>query len=217
MTALFQLTGLQKTFGTQVLFSIDTLSIANDQAYVLTGRNGSGKSTLLRILCGLEKANIISARWDGQDVRLTPFTPELRPLIGFVHQQPMMFSSSVFENVAYGLRRRSIPEPIMREHVEQALDWSGLRHLSERHAPTLSGGEQQRIALARAKVLQPKLLLLDEPTANLDGEAREQVIALIPDLIGQGASVIMACHDKDLIALPSVQRWKLRDGQLEIR
>jgi tungstate transport system ATP-binding protein len=66
-------------------------------------------------------------------------------------------------------------------------------------------------------VLQPRLLLLDEPTANLDGAAREQVIALIPTLIDQGASVIVACHDRDLINLPGVQRLKLRDGHLEAR
>jgi tungstate transport system ATP-binding protein len=71
--------------------------------------------------------------------------------------------------------------------------------------------------LARAKVLAPKLLLLDEPTANLDGAAREQVIALIPSLINAGSSVVMACHDRDLIGLPRVQRLKLRDGRLEVR
>ncbi len=66
-------------------------------------------------------------------------------------------------------------------------------------------------------MLRPKLLLLDEPTSNLDGEAREQVIALIPELIKEGSSVIMVCHDRDLIALPDVQRLKLRDGKLENR
>ena len=72
-------------------------------------------------------------------------------------------------------------------------------------------------ALARAKVLQPKLLLLDEPTSNLDGIAREQVIALIPSLTQAGSSVVMACHDRDLISLPGVQRLKLRDGRLQTR
>jgi tungstate transport system ATP-binding protein len=81
----------------------------------------------------------------------------------------------------------------------------------------LSGGETQRVALARAKVLQPKLLLLDEPTSNLDGVAREQVIALIPTLVNSGSSIIMACHDRDLIALPGVQRLKLQDGRLQAR
>jgi tungstate transport system ATP-binding protein len=73
------------------------------------------------------------------------------------------------------------------------------------------------VALARAKVLSPKLLLLDEPTANLDGQAREQVIELIPTMVEAGGSVVVACHDRDLIGLPGVQRLKLRDGQLEVR
>jgi tungstate transport system ATP-binding protein len=73
------------------------------------------------------------------------------------------------------------------------------------------------VALARARVLQPTLLFLDEPTANLDGAAREQVIALIPTLVASGASVVMACHDRDLINLPQVRRIKLRDGKLALR
>ncbi|MGB7481920.1 MAG: ABC transporter ATP-binding protein, partial [Burkholderiaceae bacterium] len=81
----------------------------------------------------------------------------------------------------------------------------------------LSGGEKQRVALARARILAPQLLLLDEPTANLDGAAREQVIALVPALMAEGRSVVMACHDRDLISLPAVQRLKLRDGRLQLR
>jgi tungstate transport system ATP-binding protein len=73
------------------------------------------------------------------------------------------------------------------------------------------------VALARARVLRPKLLLLDEPTANLDGPAREAVIALIPTLMHAGSSVVMACHDRDLIHLPGVHRLKLREGRLELR
>jgi tungstate transport system ATP-binding protein len=75
----------------------------------------------------------------------------------------------------------------------------------------------QRVALARAKILQPQLLLLDEPTSNLDGAAREMVIALVATLIAEGRCIVMACHDSDLIGLPNVQRMKLRDAQLEIR
>jgi tungstate transport system ATP-binding protein len=95
--------------------------------------------------------------------------------------------------------------------------WAGVSHLRERKTQTLSGGEKQRIALARARILKPTLLLLDEPSSNLDGAAREQVIALIPSLIAQGSSVVMACHDRDLIALPAVQRLKLMDGRLAAR
>jgi tungstate transport system ATP-binding protein len=101
--------------------------------------------------------------------------------------------------------------------VDEAMAWAGVAHLRDTDPTRLSGGEKQRVALARAKVLQPRLLLLDEPTANLDGAAREQVIALIPTLVDAGSSVVIACHDRDLINLPGVQRLKLRDGRLEHR
>ena len=97
------------------------------------------------------------------------------------------------------------------------MEWAGVSALRSRLSHTLSGGEKQRVALARAKILAPKLLLLDEPTSNLDGAAREQVIALIPTLIAEGSSVVMVCHDRDLIALPDVHRLKLREGRLETR
>ena len=130
-----------------------------------------------------------------------------------------MFASSVAANIGYGLqqRGRSTSRSQLAAQVEAAMDWAGVAHLRDHRANTLSGGEKQRVALARARILRPKLLLLDEPTSNLDGEAREQVIALIPTLIAEGSSVIMACHDRDLIALPAVQRLKLRDGRLETR
>ena len=97
------------------------------------------------------------------------------------------------------------------------MEWAGVGYLRATDPARLSGGEKQRVALARARVLQPRLLLLDEPTSNLDGAAREQVIALIPTMIEAGSSVIIACHDRDLIGLPGVRRLKLRDGRLEYR
>ena len=101
--------------------------------------------------------------------------------------------------------------------VMDAMAWAGVAHLRDNDPATLSGGEKQRVALARARVLEAKLLLLDEPTANLDGAAREQVMALIPALINAGSTVVMACHDRDLIGLAGVQRLKLRDGKLEYK
>lgn len=215
MTALLQVRGLRKSYGSRALLDIDELTIQPAQAYVLTGMNGSGKSTLLRILAGLEQAQIASVTFAGDICKLTPYPPQLRNAIVYVHQHPVMFSGTVAENIAYGLRLRKSPQ--RQELVSQAMEWAGVTHLQHHAARTLSGGEKQRVALARAKVLNPRLLLLDEPTSNLDGEAREQVIALIPSLTQAGSSVVMVCHDRELIALPDMHRLKLRDGQLEIR
>jgi len=217
MDALLSIQHLQKNFGQRHLLDIENLSIAPAQAYVLTGSNGSGKSTLMRILAGLESADAADVRFQGQAVSLSPYPRAMRDAIVYVHQHPVMFSTSIAENIGYGLSVRGVPKNIIAEKVEEAIAWAGIGHLRKSVPNFLSGGEKQRVALARARVLSPKLLLLDEPTANLDGSAREQVIALIPALAREGCSVIMACHDRDLIALPGVQRLKIRDGKMEVR
>ena len=215
MTALLSAGRLRKQLGDRTLFDIESLSIEAGQHYVLTGVNGAGKSTLLRVLAGLDQAESLALRWEGEALVLAPYPAQLRRGIVYVHQHPVMFSTSVADNIAYGLRARSMPAPQLRERVEAAMEWAGVAHLRQVHPAKLSGGEKQRVALARAKVLDARLLLLDEPTANLDGAAREQVLALIPVLVGEGRSVVMACHDRDLIGMAGVQRLKLRDGKLE--
>jgi tungstate transport system ATP-binding protein len=199
------------------LFAIDHFVIEAATAYALTGVNGAGKSTLLRILAGLEPAEAGALVFDGRAMALSPYPAALRRAVGYVHQHPIMFSTSVADNIGYGLRARGAGRAEVGRQVEQAMDWAGVTHLAGSDPQHLSGGEKQRVALARARVLEPRLLLLDEPTSNLDGAAREQVIALIPTLIAAGSSVVMACHDPDLIGLPGVQRIKLRDGRIEYK
>jgi tungstate transport system ATP-binding protein len=217
VTLLLSVHALHKRHGERVLFDIGRLDIAAGAAYVLTGANGSGKSTLLRMLGGLERCAGCTVAFDGRQLPLYPYPRELRHQVVYVHQHPIMFSTSVAHNIAYGLLARGVAGHALHGCVEEAMAWAGVAHLRENDPARLSGGEKQRVALARARVLRPRLLLLDEPTANLDGAAREQVLALIPTLASQGATVIMACHDRDLINLPGVQRLKLRDGRLETR
>jgi len=217
MSVLLTITHLHKSFGEQDLFDIPLLQIESAAAYVLTGANGAGKSTLLRVLAGLELAQAQRLEFDGKVLPLTPYPQVLRSQIVYVHQHPVMFSTSVAANIGYGLQARGLPRAQVARQVEEAMEWAGVAHLRE-HAPhTLSGGEKQRVALARAKVLAPRLLLLDEPTSNLDGAAREQVLALIPALVDGGSSLIVACHDRELIGLRGMRRMKLRDGRLELR
>jgi tungstate transport system ATP-binding protein len=214
---LLTLHGLRKRHGERTLFEIGALSIEAATAYVLTGVNGAGKSTLLRTLAGLERCEACTVEFDGRSMPLHPYPHALRRAIVFVHQHPIMFSTSVAHNIAYGLLARGDSRGSVAPVVEEAMQWAGVAHLRDNDPTRLSGGEKQRVALARARVLQPRLLLLDEPTANLDGPAREQVISLIPTLLEQGSSVVMACHDRDLIGLPGIHRLKLRDGRLEYR
>jgi tungstate transport system ATP-binding protein len=217
MSMLLSIEGLKKRFGARLLFDIDRLEVEAGAAYVLTGPNGAGKSTLLRVLCGLERAEVARLVFHGEALPLAPYPRAMRDAIAYVHQHPVMFSTSVPDNIAYGLKARDLPRDEIRRRVDEAMAWAGITHLGDSPPQTLSGGEKQRVALARARVLRPKLLLLDEPTANLDGPAREAVIALIPTLMHAGSSVVMACHDRDLIHLPGVHRLKLREGRLELR
>jgi len=217
LSSLLSVRGMRKRYGERTLFEIDQLGIAAATAYVLTGVNGAGKSTLLRMLAGLERCEACTVEFEGRSMPLHPYPQALRRAIVFVHQHPIMFSTSVFHNIAYGLLARGENRRSVAPLVEDAMQWAGVAHLRDTDPARLSGGEKQRVALARARVLQPRLLLLDEPTANLDGQAREQVIALIPTLLHAGGSVVMACHDRDLIGLPGVRRLKLREGRLEHR
>jgi tungstate transport system ATP-binding protein len=217
VSTLLTIEGLGKRFGERLLLDIERLEIAAGAAYVLTGANGAGKSTLLRVLCGLERAEVGRLTFMGQVLQMEPYPRSMRDAIAYVHQHPVMFSTSVADNIAYGLKSRGVARDEIRSRVDEAIDWAGIDHLRNSPPQTLSGGEKQRVALARARVLRPRLLLLDEPTANLDGQAREAVIALIPTLLHSGSSVVMACHDRDLIGLPGVQRMKLRDGRLSLR
>ena len=214
MTSLLSITGLRKQFGEQTLFEIEKLVIEPANVYTLTGPNGSGKSTLLRILGGLETASISQASFHGKPIQFSPYPQILRNAIVYVHQHPVLFSTSVAGNIGYGLRLRDMPVSIFNAQVEDAMQWAGVTHLREHKPETLSGGEKQRVALARAKVLRPELLLLDEPTSSLDGAAKEQVLALIPDLIRAGSSVVMASHDQGLIDLPGRRHMDLCNGRM---
>lgn len=206
---------LSKRYGDKLLLDLRDFQLEAARAYVLTGMNGAGKSTLLRVLAGLAPADAEGVHFAGEAVKLLPYPAALRRDIVYVHQHPVLFSTSVAGNIAYGLTARGMARGEAQRLVEEAMHWAGVQHLRGSRPATLSGGEKQRVALARAKVLHPRLLLLDEPTASLDGEAREQVLALIPSLTQAGSTVVMACHDRDLINLPEVRRLKLRDGHLE--
>ena len=206
--------GVVKRHGTRVLLDAIDFEIHEGEAIVLTGANGSGKSTLLRILVGLEQAQLTSFSFDGRTMPLAPYPTALRREIGDVHQHPVLFCTSVAGNIAYGLTLSGMARNEVAARTEAAMAWAGVGHVRDVAPAALSGGEKQRVALARAKVLEPRLLLLDEPTSNLDGAAREQVIALVQGLAAEGRAVVVAGHDRDLINLEGTHRLKLRDGKL---
>ncbi len=213
--------GLRKSYGSKLLLSIDSFDLHAGDALALTGQNGSGKTTLLRILAGLEAAEQGRITHHGEtlgcDALPGHYPQAWRKEIMYVHQQPYMLRGTVRSNVEYGLKTWGMSSHACAMRVNTALEWAQLSALAERDAKTLSGGEKQRVALARAHALSPQVWLLDEPTANLDGASREQVIALIKQLAQSGSIVVVATHDKDLLLRASLTRLKLQDGVLQLR
>ena len=151
-----------------------TLEIGSGEVFSIIGPNGSGKTTLLRLLGGLLKPTKGEIKFDGN--LITDENREtLRRKATVVFQQPMHFGTSVFKNVAYGLRIRKTNEDTISNQVDDALTLVGLEGFDDRQARKLSGGEQRRVAIARALVLNPEILLLDEPTADLDVDSTRVV------------------------------------------
>jgi len=173
------------------------LRIEKGEVFALIGPTGAGKTTLLRLLNLLDVPTSGKIRFDGVDtsapagVRL-----ELQRRMAFVLQKPVVFNASVYDNVACGLKWRRIDGGEVKEKVNHILEVVGLADYRHRNARTLSGGEVQRVALARALVVEPEVLLLDEPSANLDPLSASRIEQLVSDLIQRYATTtIMATHD----------------------
>ena len=211
---LFSLRQLDKRFGQRVLFTDVRLDLESGSGYVLTGPNGSGKTTLLRIAAGFEPADAL-VEFRGQRVLIGAYPETWRREIVYVHQQPYLFHTSIEENLEYGLARRGLVPAERKVRVREALEWAGLDDRRDVPPHKLSGGEKQRVALARAKVLNPTLLLLDEPTANLDGDARKQVLELVTALCIENHTVVVASHDPEIIRLAILNRVHVADGRIE--
>ncbi|MDH3888565.1 MAG: ATP-binding cassette domain-containing protein, partial [Gammaproteobacteria bacterium] len=124
------------------------------------------------------------------------------------------FDRSVTDNIAYGLRRQGLSIKDISRKVSEALDWAGIAHLQLRNARELSGGERQRVAFARARILSPRVLLLDEPTANMDSESREQAHRMIKQLKEDGVSILLSTHEFHTIAHLCDAHFSLQSGSL---
>jgi len=164
---IFRLQGLVKAYNGRCVLQVDELEIFRGEIFALVGPSGAGKSTLLRLLNFLEPPTQGRIHFLGAE-----FTPDrdmplsLRRRVTTVFQRPMLLNRSVRDNVAFGINLRGRRDS--RQEIETTLEQVGLGDLGRQKARTLSGGEAQRVALARAMVLRPDVLLLDEPTANLD-------------------------------------------------
>ena len=215
MSALLHLGQARKRYGEKALLDVGPTTLGEGDLIVLTGDNGSGKTTLLKIIAGLEHADAIRLRFGALEATERHYPGELRRAIVYVHQHPYLFNTSIADNIRYGLKVRGVDAQERERRVAEALAWAGVEHLAGVEPRRLSGGEKQRVALARAKVLEPRVLLVDEPTANLDAQSRVQVIELLRKTATGENCVVVACHDRELIELEGARRWHLAAGRIE--
>jgi tungstate transport system ATP-binding protein len=192
---VYELRSLTKDYAGRRVLDIQSMDIYPGEVLALVGPSGSGKSTLLRLLNFLEFPSTGTITFAGKAYQPGQDMPiEQRRKVTTVFQKPMLLERSVWDNVSYGLRLRGTNHS--KERIQASLEEVGLAHLSHQRARTLSGGEAQRVALARAMVLNPDVLLLDEPTANLDPYNVGLIEAIIRRINDQhGTTLVLVTHN----------------------
>ena len=187
MTQMFPLTldqVLVRRRGKAVIGPTD-LVLQPDGPTIIIGPNGSGKTTLLRVMHGIERITSGTVAWQHDD-------PSQH---AFVFQSPIVLRRSVYENLAYPLRLIKTPKPEIAQSVDHWLERIGLADMRHSPALRLSGGERQKLAIARALIRKPQVLFLDEPCANLDGHATREIEALLQEATAAGTRLVMSTHD----------------------
>ncbi len=207
MTApVFELSGVDYRYQGVTALAGLSLVIPRGRRVVLLGANGSGKSTLLRVLDALyfPDAGTVSAfgaPLDSRRMADAEQSCDFRRRVGFVFQNPdvQLFNASVFDELAFGPLQLHWPAAYIRQRVEETLSGMGLAHLRDRPPHRLSGGEKKRVALASVLILDPEVLLLDEPTASLDPESESGLIETLIDWGDRAKTLVMATHDLDIV------------------
>lgn len=213
-----------KTYGTEeskleVLKDVN-LNVAEGEIVAIGGASGSGKTTLLNILGGIDKPTSGQVIVFGEDLttRNEDFLSNFRcNNIGFVFQSYNLVSTlTVAENIAFPMEWLRKPDDNIRNRVEQLIESMGLQKRSQHFPFQLSGGEQQRVAFARALANDPRLLLVDEPTGNLDRKTSAKIVQLLYSLNKDGKTIVVATHDERIFEKASQSLW-IEDGKLMVR
>jgi tungstate transport system ATP-binding protein len=197
MKTPFKLHNVIKRYGDREVLNIDQLSIPAEKIYTILGPNGSGKSTLLRILALLlvndaGELEVLGEKVTWEKRQLL----KLRRQMSMVTQTSFMFSGSVYYNVSYGLRVRRMGARKVRKRVDEMLEMVGMSAYRDADARTLSGGERQKVAIARALAINPRVLFLDEPTSNIDVASAADIEKHIRYINKErGTTIIMVTHN----------------------
>jgi len=194
-----------------------TLTVAKGEFVFLTGPSGAGKSTLLRLLLLQERPSEGEVFVNGHNLATLNRreVQEYRRGIGFISQDfKLIPTRTVLENITFVPEVIGVPAAQQRRRAFQVLKWVGLQHRMNAYPPDLSGGEQQRIAIARALVNDPILLLADEPTGNLDPDLSLEIMNLLREINAGGTTVVVATHDRELIRLVGRRTVTLDQGRI---
>ncbi len=195
--SLIETVDLCQRYGEQDILRNINIRVDRGEVFALIGPTGSGKTTLLRLIDPIDAPASGRIYFAGTDITESGRRRlEARRRMAFVLQKPIVFNTSVYDNIAYGLSWRGVSRNSIRARVSSVLEMVGLTPDKKRNARTLSGGEVQRVAIARAIALEPEVLLLDEPTANLDPISTARIEELITNIIHRyDTTIIMATHD----------------------
>ena len=194
-----------------------TLNVEKAEFVFLTGPSGAGKSTFLRLLLLQERPTEGEVFVNGHNLAMLSRreTQEYRRGIGFVFQDfKLIPSRTVLENISFVPEVLGVPASHQRRRAFQVLKWVGLQHRMNAYPKDLSGGEQQRIAIARALVNDPALLIADEPTGNLDPDLSLEIMNLLREINAGGTTVLVATHDRELIRLVGRRTITLDQGRV---
>jgi len=214
---IFKVRNLKKVYNNKIVLDVDNLDFQEGKIYAIVGPNGSGKTTLLNILNLLEKADEGQIFFHDQEItnKSNEDILEIRRRMTLVNQDPFLFHSTVYDNIAYGLKIRSIPPKVQKSRIKSALNIVGLSGFKDRRANQLSGGESQRAVIARALVIEPEVLFLDEPTANIDQKHIDVVERIIKKIKKEiKTTVIFTTHDLSQAYRLADEVISLLDGKI---
>ncbi len=206
----FHFLGISKAFAAKTVIADARIKVRETQCTVLIGGNGAGKTTRLKLMSGLDKPSNGFIRVNGFDMKWRQARPLLLQNFMYLHQQPYMFDGSVRDNLKYSLKLADQPHRLL----EDAIEWAGLQNIINFDANSLSGGEKQRVAIARAYLRNPQVVLLDEPTSNLDQEAKLRTLQLLQQFKSQGTAMVITSHDPDMFQSIEDERLQLEQGKL---
>lgn len=197
--AVFRLQGIQQKYNGLKVLDIDQLEIPRGGIFCLLGPSGAGKSTFLRIINLVEKPAAGILEFNGRKIDFSSDLIKDRRKMAMVFQEPLLFNCSVQRNIGYGLRTRRIKNSTATAKVIDIARVVGVDHLLRRHAYDISGGEAQRVSLARAMAVEPQVLLMDEPFANLDVPNRNRLKKEVKRLVDEmGLTLVLVTHDQEV-------------------